>query len=75
MNSKSTKIFQLGRNIYKKRRELGYSQNNFAEKIDISREHLAKIETGKRNLSLGLLFKIAETLDIEEKDLFDFSDM
>jgi len=75
VNSKSTKIFQLGRNIYKKRRELGYSQNNFAEKIDISREHLAKIETGKRNLSLGLLFKIAETLDIEEKDLFDFSDM
>ena len=72
MNNKSTKSYKLGRNIFKKRRELGINQNDLAEKVNISREHLAKIETGKRNLSLPLLFLIAEELNIKEKDLFDF---
>ena len=72
MNNESTKVFKLGRNIFNKRRELGMSQNELAEKLDISREHLAKIETGKRNLSLDLLFKISEALCVTEKDLFDY---
>ena len=48
------------------------SQNVLAEKLDISREHLAKVETAKRGISIELLFKIAEVLEIEEKQLFDF---
>jgi len=72
VNNKSTKSYKLGRNIYKYRKSTGINQNDFAEKLDISREHLAKIETGKRNLSLTLLFRIAEELNIPEKDLFDF---
>lgn len=72
MNNKSTKIYKLGRNIFEKRRKLGINQNDFAERINISREHLAKIETGKRNLSIPLLFRIAEELNIQEKDLFNF---
>ena len=36
------------------------SQNELAEKLDISREHLAKIETAKRTVSLDLLINIAE---------------
>jgi len=72
MDNKTTKILQLGRNIFTKRRECGYSQNQFAEMLDISREHLAKIETAKRCISLGLLIDIAEKLNTSVHDLIDF---
>lgn len=72
MNNKTTKILQLGRNIFKFRKAKGLSQNQLAEALDISREHLAKIETAKRCVSLGLLIDIAEQLDVPVKEFFDF---
>lgn len=48
------------------------SQNELAEKLDISREHLAKIETAKRTVSLDLLINIAEELKTKVRDLIDF---
>ncbi len=64
------KIF--GKNISKYRKSKGYTQNQLAEKLDISREHLAKIETAKRGLSINLLYKISEILSVPEKDFFNF---
>jgi transcriptional regulator with XRE-family HTH domain len=72
VNNKATKLYNLGRNIFKRRKELGYSQNKLAEKLDISREHLAKIETAKRTVSLDLLIDIAETLETKVNKLIDF---
>ena len=72
MNNKTTRIYSLGRNIFKVSRKCGYSQNKLAEILDISREHLAKIETAKRTLSLDLLIKIAEALNVKVRDLIDF---
>ena len=40
--------------------------------LDISREHLAKIETAKRCISLGLLMDIADKLNVQVRDLIDF---
>ena len=50
-----------------------FSQNLLAEKLDISREHLAKIETAKRTVSLDLLIQIAEVLEIRVNELIDFN--
>lgn len=72
MNNKTTKIYNLGRNIFKRRKELKLSQNALAEKLDISREHLAKIETAKRTVSLDLLIDIANELNIKVRDLINF---
>lgn len=72
MNKQITKIYSLGRRIFKIRREIGYSQNRLAEILDISREHLAKIETAKRTVSLDLLINIADALNVKVKDLIDF---
>lgn len=72
MNNKTIKIYNLGRNIFTRRKELGMSQNSLAEKLDISREHLAKIETAKRTVSLDLLIEIADALNTKVKDLIDF---
>ena len=76
MNNKTTKptldrIYKLGRKIADIRGKK-YTQEVFSEMIDISREHLAKIETAKRSVSLDLLIKIADTLNVKVKDLFDF---
>ena len=72
MTSETTKLFKLGKNIQRIRKEKGLSQNQLAEILNISRKHLAKLETAKRRISLKLLFKLAEKLDIKEKTLFDF---
>lgn len=74
MTNKITKLSKLGKNIQKARKLQKLSQNNLAEILDISREHLAKIETAKRGISLNLLFRLSEVLNIKEKDLFDFED-
>ena len=70
MTSEATKLINLGKNIKNARRLKHLSQNALAEKLDISREHLAKIETAKRCISLKLLFKICESLEITESKIF-----
>jgi len=72
MTNEATKLKVLGLNIQKARKAKGFSQNILAEKLDISREHLAKLETGKRRISLKLLFLLAEVLEIEEAELFNW---
>ena len=72
MTNKITKLKIFGKNIQRARKACGLSQNTLAEMLDISREHLAKVETAKRGLSLDLIFRIADVLHIKEKDLFDF---
>jgi len=73
MTNKTTKLIKLGRNIKFARKSKNLSQNKLAELLDISREHLAKIETAKRTISLGLLFNMCEILEVNETTLFDFN--
>lgn len=75
MNQKArkNKIYKLGLNILRKRKQMDFSQNIFAEKLDISKEHLAKIETIKRIIGLNLLIKIAKVFDVKVNALIDFN--
>lgn len=72
MLTKEEKIKIIGKNIAKYRKAKGLTQNQLSDILDVSREHLAKIETAKRGISLGLIFEISKALDIPEKDLFNF---
>ena len=74
MTNKATKLELLAKNIKKIRLQRGLSQNQLAEILNISREHLAKIETTKRSMSLKLLFKLSEVLNISLAELFTFKD-
>lgn len=58
---------------YRKRR--GLSQEKLAEHLGISRQHLAAIEAPNmdRGISLELLFRIADALDIEPFLLLKFN--
>ena len=56
------------------RRRKGYSQEQMAEMLGISRQHLASVEAPgmNRGLSLELLFNIATVLEIEPYILLKF---
>lgn len=72
MNTEITKLKKLGKNIKKYRKLIGLTQNGLAEKADSSREYISRLETGRSIPSLPYLFKLAEALEVSEKDLFDF---
>lgn len=63
---------QIGKNITYYRKQQGFTQEVMAEKIGISRAHLARVETGMGAASLTLLCAISEALDVPLKALFDF---
>jgi transcriptional regulator with XRE-family HTH domain len=56
------------------RRKKGYSQEQMAEMLGISRQHLASVEAPgmNRGLSLDLLFNIATVLEMEPYLLLKF---
>lgn len=66
---------QLGLNIAYYRKSKGLSQNRLAEKIDISRTHMSRIETADCAVSLDIIFEICKVLEIAPKQLFDFREM
>ena len=72
MTSEATKLIKLGKNIQNARKIRKLSQNELAEMLNISREHLAKIETAKRGISIKLIFKLSEILEVKEAEFFKF---
>jgi len=52
------------------RKQQGMEQKALAAKVGIRNDSLCKIEKGKGTPSMSLLFKIAEALNVEAKDLF-----
>jgi len=65
---------KFGLNVvyYRKRKKL--TQLQLAELVDIDRSHISAIELGNVGVSLDVIFKMCEVLDIEPKSLFDFRD-
>ena len=62
--------------LVKTRKEKGYTQEKLAELLDLSREHIAKIETGKRNLSLDKFISaliILGIIQIKKKKLIVYN--
>ncbi len=53
-----------------KRKELDWSQADLAEQLDVSRQTINAIETGKYDPSLPLAFKIAAVFGAKIEDLF-----
>lgn len=68
------KYRQLGLNIAFYRKQRGFSQLKLAEMIDISRTHMSRIETAECAVSLDVVFRLCEVLEITPKELFDFRD-
>ena len=65
---------KFGLNVvyYRKRQKL--TQLQLAELADIDRSHISAIELGNVGVSMDVIFKLCEVLNITPKELFDFRD-
>ena len=63
---------KFGLNVvyYRKRKRL--PQLQLAELVDIDRSHISAIELGNVGVSLDVIFRLCEVLEITPKELFDF---
>ncbi|WP_338883405.1 MULTISPECIES: helix-turn-helix domain-containing protein [Xenorhabdus] len=70
---KSNNIRSLfGQRIRYLRIEAGMSQEAFADKCGLDRTYVSGIERGVRNPTLEIIYVIANGLQIELSELFDF---
>ena len=63
---------KLGERIVHLREESGIRQVDLANRLDMDGGYLRRIEKGKINMTLNAVERIADALDVEMKDLFDF---
>ena len=63
---------KFGLNVvyYRKRKRL--TQLQLAELEDIDRSHISAIELGNVGVSLDVIFRLCEVLEITPKELFNF---
>ncbi|MGP1367087.1 MAG: helix-turn-helix domain-containing protein [Schwartzia sp. (in: firmicutes)] len=61
----------LGTRIRELRTRTGLSQEKFAFKIGMDRTYFASVETGKRNIAICNIKKIADGLDVTLSELFE----
>ena len=60
----------FGKRIKELRKQTGLTQEKFALKIGMDRTYYASIESGKRNVSLKNIEKIADGFEISISQLF-----
>ena len=63
---------QLGLRIRELRIASGYKQGELADLLNMERSNLTRIENGKQRPNDENIVKLAEVLNVEIKDLFDF---
>lgn len=61
--------YEIGQRVRCARKAKGWSQEQLAEKINISVTHMSHIETGNTKLSLPVLVALSEVLDVRTDDL------
>jgi transcriptional regulator with XRE-family HTH domain len=61
---------QVGQRLKHLRRVRGYTQEQLAERIEISPKYLSSIERGAENPTLDLLGRLAQGLQVELYELF-----
>ena len=56
------------------REERGLTQNQLGEKVNVSRQAINAVETGKFDPSLWLAYDIAQLFDMSIEEVFDFKE-
>ena len=62
----------LGSNIRAERMRRGISQRQLALMTGTSRSYLWKLETGRADVGLDVLLRVARALDVPVRELVDF---
>ncbi|MER9483447.1 helix-turn-helix domain-containing protein [Mesorhizobium sp. M0494] len=59
----------VGRNFARLRAASGLTQEQFAERANVSQQYVSGLENGKRNPTVQTLFQIAKALGVSHVDL------
>ena len=66
------KYVKLGLNIAYYRRLRKYTQLELCERLDIDRSYISKIELGNAGVSLDVLFRFSDVLEVPTYKFFEF---
>ena len=66
-------LTQFGRNIRRRRMELGISQEKLAELAGLHRTYIGMIERAEKNITLTNIAKLARALALPINQLFDLN--
>lgn len=72
MNKKEL-LKNFGKNVKIERIKKDLTQEQLAEKMDVSQNYIACIETGKQNMSLGKILELAQNLNTDIHNLLSFN--
>lgn len=61
----------IGKRIKEARKSKGLTQENLAEKMDVSVAYLSKVETGRIHINLERLSEICSLLDVTEGQILN----
>jgi len=71
-NQDADEVIQgVGRRIAELRLALGLTQDQLGERLDMDTNNLQRIETGRQNLTIRTLVRVANVLDVPVRALFD----
>jgi transcriptional regulator with XRE-family HTH domain len=63
-------VRDVGRRIAELRQDAGLTQQEFAERLEMSGQYLRRVEAGEVNLSVRSLVKFAQAIRVEVEELF-----
>lgn len=67
MNKKA----DFGKKIRLRRKKIGMSQEELAERAELHRTYIGSVERGERNISLENIYRLAAALECKASDLVD----
>ena len=65
------RLLTIGKNIQNQRKKQNLTQIEIAVEVGIDRAYLSEIENGKANISVNILYAIADALHTDIKDFFN----
>lgn len=69
----NTKIFyRFGERLKELREQNNFTQEQLAEKVDVHQTYVQKLEAGKCNPSLKLIYKFSKALKVNLHTFFEF---
>ena len=70
-NKEKALLKKIGQNLQKLRHQRGISQEQLAYDTDLDRTYISDIEQGKKNPTIIVLSRIADTLKVQIKDIIN----
>lgn len=67
--NKNVVLLKIGNNITQLRKSKGWTQEELAFECQLHRTYIGSVERGERNIAILNLFKIANALGVEVKEI------